>query len=577
MKLRTDGDGIMKIKVIALIGAVLCALLTPVYAAQLDIQNIRKGVVRVVCKSEDRVSMGTGFVINDSGSIITNHHVIASGGEIRVLTDELAEKLKPEVERRFGDKVKSSGGLVSDDLEIEILFYIFDKLTAAHKIWSEDKRDLAILECSDQALRPLSLTKSNLVHEGESVYALGFPGKGDRVGVTSFLTLKTYNGVVASKEFNSNNGEKVYQTTAPFSEGNSGGPLIDEFGGVIGINSFTVGQRVANVELGEAIRYSIQIDELIKELDNRNIRYTLGSVRSGADWFVRLGIGFAILLGFLAVGIATRRGRRAVRDVFEKSRHLVKPDPAPDPRPEPASQAFIAGLHGEYAGRTVPLDQSAIVFGRDPQQCGLVFPASSQGISKRHCVMRFDFARGKYVLEDLGSANGTFITSAFLGLRDMRLQPGQARELNAGDRFSLGGPDNVFELRSGAHNSYQPLNGGQYSEPAGPSPVLRGIKGEYRGRSVTIGDKALILGRDPASCQVVLSRSSGDVSKRHCALRYDGPSGAFVIEDLSSTNGTFVLAGGMQEQIKPHASRQMKPGDRFFLGDPEVLFEVGLE
>jgi pSer/pThr/pTyr-binding forkhead associated (FHA) protein len=569
----TTGEVTMRIKAVALIATILWILLLPGYAGAFDTQDLRKGVVRVVCRVDEGLSMGTGFVINDSGTIITNHHVIAGGQEIRVLTNDLAEELKPEVEKKFGDKVKSTDGLVSDELEGEILGYIWDKLPVAHEKWSEEKRDLAILECGAKGLSPLSLTRSDLVHDGETVYALGYPGKGDKVGVTAFLTLKTYNGIVSARLVYSNTNERVYQTTATFSEGNSGGPLVDEFGGVIGINFLAVGQQIAHVQLGETIRYSIQIDELIPELDARHIAYKLGSPKGDRDWFVTGGIVLAIILGFAAIGVASRRGRQAVKEVVERSRQLVKPGPSPDPHPSgPHPAVFLAGIQGEYAGRTIPLDDKAVVMGRDPSSCQLVFPTSCQLVSKRHCALRYDPARRKYLLEDLGSANGTFVISGLSGIKDERLAPGRARELNATDRFYLGGLETVFELRASAAD-----HGGHEEPRPSPVPVLLGVKGEYQGRAVEIGEKEVVMGRDPGSCQLVLWRSSSDVSKRHCSLRYDKTIGAFVIEDLSSTNGTFVVSGAGPEQIKAHTLRRLKPGDRFFLGDPEVLFEVALE
>src|SRR5262249_11323385 len=152
------------------------------------------------------------------------------------------------------------------------------------------------------------------------------------------------------------------------------------------------------------------------------------------DWFGSLGISLAILLGLAAIGIATRRGRQAVRDVVNRSRPLAKPGPPADPvRLSSTPQAFIAGLQGECAGRIIPLDHGAVVIGRDPSRCQLVLPNSCRRVSKRHCVLRFDHARGKYLLEDLGSANGTFVTSEVQSIKDLRLHSGEARELNPSD------------------------------------------------------------------------------------------------------------------------------------------------
>ncbi|MGH9765416.1 MAG: FHA domain-containing protein, partial [Blastocatellia bacterium] len=92
-----------------------------------------------------------------------------------------------------------------------------------------------------------------------------------------------------------------------------------------------------------------------------------------------------------------------------------------------------------------------------------------------------------------------------------------------------------------------------------------------------VDQHGLTLGRDPVSCHVVLPASLSDVSKRHCSLKYDGVSGEFILEDLGSRNGTFVFACGKQERLLPGNPKRLRPGDRFFLGDPKILFVADLE
>ena len=580
---------------ISLIAALLAVLLIPGKVAALEIQDVRKGVVRIISIGNNTVSTGTGFVINDSGNIITNHHVIAntlSGkSTIKVLTDDLAEQLKPEIEQKFGSRVDAQAGLVDNKLKSEILTYLLDKLPDATVKWSDEKLDLAILGSSSTlGLSPLSLSPSKLVNEGQTVYALGYPGKSDKVGVTAFLTLKTLNGIVASKEFASSSGVKVYQTTAPFSGGNSGGPLVTDCGEVIGINSFDIGSRIGNVSVGESTRYSIQVDELISQLDRQGIDYELARSScspqaQGRSWLMLAALGFAIMLALAAVVIAsTGRGRRAVKHATQGF-YTRRPSPPPLPTPALGGMPRILGIKGEYAGKIIEPCDRPLLIGRDPAACQLVFPSSLEDVSKRHCVLRYDPASRTFTVEDSGSTNGTFIIS---GGKSERLLPGQVRRLNPGDRFYLGSPENMFEMQmsgvgEGVIDPRSPNPDPRIPTPARPphgrreAAMLRGLQGEFAGKTVELGDRSLVIGRDPQACQLVFPSSLEDVSKRHCALRYDPASRAFALEDLGSTNGTFVVSGGGGDQLKPGEVRRIGPNGRFYLGDPGILFEVKLE
>jgi pSer/pThr/pTyr-binding forkhead associated (FHA) protein len=603
----------MKHAATSLVIAIIAVLGIAPGASALDTQTIRKGVVRIICVGEDEADSGTGFVINSSGDIVTNYHVIrpvaSGGGIIKVITDDLAEQLKPTVEARFGDRLTRSHGLVDDTLQAEIIKFLLDKLPDAKIRWTDEARDMAVLDCSASGTVPLDLTAAENVKEGEPVYALGYPGKGDKVGVTAFLTLKVYNGIVASKEFNSGSGVKVYQTTTPFSEGNSGGPLITECGSVIGINSFKVGTMVGGVDVGESVRYAIQIDELTANLKKNGIPYTPGSgcapggapvareapaapavAATSSSPIMAFGVILAVLLGLAAlVTAATKRGRTVVKGAVGNTVHMFR---APQPgRPATAGGPIAPGTpilratQGEYAGRNVPLGDAPMVMGRDPQSCQLVFSLAAKDISKRHCGLRLDPGSGRILLEDLGSTNGTYVLSDG---RMERIYPGRPRVLGPGERFCVGGLDNTFELQfSGAPQAQQaapsPVLGGppqqpqqQYGGVPGRAPVIKGINGEYAGRAIPAGPDKIVFGRDPNACQVLFPDQVTIVSKRHCSLAYDGATAAFWIEDLGSVNGTFVISARGNYRVQPGQPQRLSAGDRFFLGDQGALFEVGL-
>jgi hypothetical protein len=109
--------------------------------------------------------------------------------------------------------------------------------------------------------------------------------------------------------------------------------------------------------------------------------------------------------------------------------------------------------------------------------------------------------------------------------------------------------------------------------PAG-KPSLRGITGQYAGASIELAAGPSTLGRDPRSANLVFPPETDSVSKRHCTVSWDAARRTFVLQDHGSTNGTFLSTG---ERLSSHQPRDLRPGDRFYIGDLRNQFEVGFE
>lgn len=161
---------------------------------------VSPSVVGITCETVTGISTGTGFFYDNHGTVITNFHVI---------------------EDCDSAKITLTNGESYTVIEV--------------KGHSEEK-DIAILstDCPDSV--PLSIRETH-AKTGETVYAVG-----NSLGI---LTNSFSNGIVSSAERNGNDVTYI-QTTAPMSAGNSGGPLVDKDGKVIGINTwgFTEGQNL---------------------------------------------------------------------------------------------------------------------------------------------------------------------------------------------------------------------------------------------------------------------------------------------------------------------------------------------
>ena len=169
------------------------------------------GVVRVT----QAQGQGSGFVIDSEGHILTNAHVVDGTGPVFVSFSN-------------NDRVQA---------------------TVVGKDDSTDTALLKVTESSD-ALRPLALGSSTSVSVGDPVLAIGNPFGLDRT-VTSGIVSAVARQIQAPNGFPINN---AIQTDAAINHGNSGGPLLNMQGQVIGINSQIADSGVdANVGVGFAI------------------------------------------------------------------------------------------------------------------------------------------------------------------------------------------------------------------------------------------------------------------------------------------------------------------------------------
>ena len=142
---------------------------------------------------------GTGFFLSKDGYIITNHHVIENARTIKIIG-------------------------VNDDYQ--------SSYTAKVEM-SDRQNDLAILKITDASFRPLANIPYTLKYTtssvGEDCFVLGYP-----LISTMGMDIKLTNGIISSKTgFEGNIAE--YQISAPIQPGNSGGPLFDKNGYVIGV------------------------------------------------------------------------------------------------------------------------------------------------------------------------------------------------------------------------------------------------------------------------------------------------------------------------------------------------------
>lgn len=168
-------------------------------------------------------AIGSGFVVDPTGYIITNAHVVKGAQHVQV--------------------VLSTG---NPDASAEAVLASRTKLVPARIIGVAQNIDLALLKIDVANLPALKLANYRDLRQGESVFAFGSP-EGLRNTVTE--------GIISSvaRQTDPDSTMVYIQTDAPINPGNSGGPLVDVDGDVVGVNTFILSQSGGNEGLGFAI------------------------------------------------------------------------------------------------------------------------------------------------------------------------------------------------------------------------------------------------------------------------------------------------------------------------------------
>jgi len=163
-------------------------------------------------KRENLTGLGSGFIISDEGYVVTNNHVISGADEITVIFNN---------------------GL--DEVEAVL-------------VGTDPKTDIAVLKIdpSNLNIQHVNWGNSEISRVGDIVLAIGNP-----LGLGGTVT----SGIISSINRDIGGGPYVdfIQTDAPINRGNSGGPLFNLDGEVIGINSMIISQTGGSVGLGFSI------------------------------------------------------------------------------------------------------------------------------------------------------------------------------------------------------------------------------------------------------------------------------------------------------------------------------------
>lgn len=394
---------------------------------------------------------GSGFAIGEESKpisyIVTNAHVVVDRYAEYLSTNSTTAKT--EVNSRRADEVRVYFSYGSNDFMRAQIYYV------------NEKKDICILKLPEptEKRKPLVLCRSEDIDMDDEFAALGFPFDSDlfmdNTGLAYNIDDITMTRGAISRKSTDRDGVQVYLIDVDIRSGNSGGPLVNSKGEVVGINTYSVYDS----------KYSIVIDELLAAVNRDVVPYMLSAelsdtaeteaemnltsetdetsqqaVTEPAENTSSGGMNVAVTIAAAAFGVLCIV--LIVVLVMRNKKGNAAPSPAPAassavPDTGVSHTASITGINGVMAGRSFHVSGSAVI-GRNPEKCSICFPVNTQGISGLHCEIRRNGSG--YEIIDRGSSCGTFLGSG------QRLAENVPTALPSGMYFYLGSTEQLFQI-----------------------------------------------------------------------------------------------------------------------------------
>lgn len=375
----------------------------------------------------DIVYHGSGFAIGIPGepvqNIVTNAHVVTF--------DESS------LSSLSADSLSLIAGYTTN---VRVYFSMAaNKFMDAQVFNIDNTRDLCVLRLPEPTTerKAMVLCKSANIDIDDEYAALGYPAVAENY--VDFIAydqsdIVITKGPIAKQTMNADK-VNVYMIDITISSGNSGGPLVNSKGEVVGINTYYTSDKAGlfGTAVDASANYAVTIDELLKIVDRESVPYQLSTETGGVDttMIIIIAAGVVLVAGVVVLIVALTR---------KKSPAAPAPAAAPvNAAPAAANgNAIVICEKGTLAGKMFPLGDK-LTFGRDPARCNVVYPTDTKGISGAHCEIRRTV--NGYEIVDLGSTYGTTLGTG------QKLTANVPATIPTGTYFYLGSPDQLFQIK----------------------------------------------------------------------------------------------------------------------------------
>lgn len=346
-------------------------------------------------------------------------------------------------------------------------------------IWQGNSdRDIGLIRVPGLDLTPFKLKTEDALRGSDS-FTVGFPSLGDDLTGRANLNVSVYGGTIALVTEDVA-GVRIIQHTNIVNAGNSGGPLLDDCGRVLGLTTWGAENEDYSADF---IWASMHVAELADQMDSLGIPYetdnspcaTGGVSAAGEDALAELGLlqdqlgdqedamntleqtvtnwGIGLALA-LALTLALRRPRQQLVRVYDEvskrigstsrqAKHQQRPSTDSSSRPSADSMVMSGFSSGEkpfrfeFSAETIQQAGKGLSIGRSRELSDFVL--DDEQISRRH--LRVSYQDNKIQVEDLNSSNGSYLNGKLLAAF-------KQNKLNVGDRIKIGGTEvSVFSQK----------------------------------------------------------------------------------------------------------------------------------
>lgn len=351
-----------------------------------NFEKLDESIVLIIKIMGKTKSTATGFVINDQNNVITNHHVIKGNGRLFIAdggTDPIS--LKPAVVK-----------------------------------WSSEEKDLAILHVPNLNRPALSLSSVE-PSKGATVYAIGFPEIADlliqKISTESSVTIGSVSRLINAAWHENMPKFRIIQHSSELNSGNSGGPLINVCGQVVGINTIKTSLE-ASINRGEIISgvfYASHISSLIEVLTAKTISFNQITTACTPEENAGSNI-LTIIIIILAILVILLSFSRSHQAQWKHNTTIEK------------KSSNISGIDNSNIHFTINQAQAfALIIGRSAKLSQLVI--DNKTISP--CHARISCKQNQLYIEDMNSLNGTKVNN-------ITLTAFKPIKLNSGNILTLG-------------------------------------------------------------------------------------------------------------------------------------------
>lgn len=407
---------------------------------------------------EELAGWGTGFFVGnpdeDVEYLITNHHVI----------EDFLEYGKGE----YIDVQLVDGSILTVKFRVRV-YFDSKNYEEAYVIDYNETKDIALLKLAsatdERKALPVCSPTDDMI--GSTVYCVGYPGLSDNAIIDansnwSKTDVSVTTGTVSRFVTSSGTGVQRIQTDASIQHGNSGGPMVNANGSVIGINTMSISSD------SETSYYAVSIDEAIIMLNANGVKYVTESdmkkgVLSGKTiLFIGIGAAAAVVLVIVFVmlgknkkkagsspaqnGGSAQAGRQETFSAqmqnapAQMGGQAQMPGQPYMPPVMPVKKAMVRSLSAQHNGAGYPIGASPILVGRDRANCTIVYREGTPGVSGRHCSIGWDPAAEEFLITDLRSTYGTFL------MNGQKLQANVPYHCKAGESICIGERTNVLRV-----------------------------------------------------------------------------------------------------------------------------------